>query len=201
MLFKKFFISNKINDNLKKSGYEMFIFNTKFVLEHFSNSLFFSAFRNNSVKELTAFAENANAMKRMFLHFCHSTGSAKPSAFPEESPHVGLLRCSHFSLPIKYFITLPEAPWKPFSKELWIFLDYLPLFFNIPQSSTVLVSFLGLSFFFQEKDYLMGKGEYYFSRKTNCMLVIFICASVRKILLIGFKTGFVVHCIVPPCNC
>ena len=41
--------------------------------------------RNNSVKELAAFAENANAVKRMYLHYFHSTGS-KPSTFPEESP-------------------------------------------------------------------------------------------------------------------
>lgn len=55
--------------------------------------------RNNSVKELAAFAENANAMKRDYLRFVHSTGS-RPSVLTEESPELGPSGNSppHFSL-------------------------------------------------------------------------------------------------------
>lgn len=57
----------------------------KFCILSLLNQFYIFISRNNSVKELTAFANNANAVKRMYINYFHSTGS-KPSTFSEETP-------------------------------------------------------------------------------------------------------------------
>ncbi|XP_054708454.1 MAP kinase-interacting serine/threonine-protein kinase 1-like [Uloborus diversus] len=46
--------------------------------------------RNNSARELAAFADNANALKRLYLrHLSHSMGSSLPNSVQEENPSTG----------------------------------------------------------------------------------------------------------------